>query len=94
VRPVLPRDVLSVDQPQIGLIDERSRLQTVPDALMADVPPRDAVEFGIDQRDEALEGVLVAFAPFEQQSSDLRGVVGNGAILVLKPIIWPFNLLR
>src|SRR5205814_612227 len=83
VRAVLPRDVLRGNQPQIGLIDERRRLQTVPDGLMTDVLPRDAMELVVDQRDQSIERALVPLAPFEEQSGDfgLRGRQG----LILGP---------
>ena len=74
VRAVLPRHVVSGNQPQIRLVDERRRLQTVTDGLMTDVPPRDAMEFIVDERNQPFEGTVVALAPFEQQSGHFCGV--------------------
>jgi len=42
---------------------------------------RDPVELSMDERDQALEGTLVAPAPFEQQRGDFRRVFRNPAIL-------------
>jgi hypothetical protein len=40
-----------------------------------------ADELVVDERDQLLEGTLVALSPFEQSSGDLRVVVSNPAIL-------------
>lgn len=78
---VVPRDVLRVDQPEIRLVDERRRLETVSRTLSCHTAPRDPVELPMDERNQSLEGTLVALPPFEKQPGDLRGVVGNAAIL-------------
>jgi len=44
------------------------------------------MELVVDERDQLIEGALVALSPSEQQSGDLRVVVSNPAIL------GPFNL--
>jgi hypothetical protein len=41
------------------------------------------MELRVDERNQAVEGTLVATPPFEQQTRDGRGVVRNAAILGL-----------
>ena len=85
MRAVVPLDRLPVDQADVGLVDERRRLEAVPHALARHAASRDPVELLMDERDQLLEGALVALSPSEQQSGDLRVVVGNPGILS------PFN---
>ena len=77
----MPRNRLSVDQPEIRFVDEGRRLQTVPHAFSRHASSRDAVEFLVDERDQSLEGALVAPTPFEQQPGDPRVGIRNPAIL-------------
>jgi hypothetical protein len=42
---------------------------------------RDPVEFLMHERDQSLEGALVALPPFEQQPGDLRLMFNNPDIL-------------
>ena len=81
MRAVVPRHVFRVDQPQIRFVDERRRLEAVPGTLSRHAAPRDLVELPVDERNQSLEGGLVALSPFQKQSGDLRGVVSNSAIL-------------
>jgi hypothetical protein len=60
---VLPRDILTVDQPQIGFIDQCGRLQNVAGALGCHVAAGYAVQFSMDQRHELIQGHLVAAVP-------------------------------
>ena len=72
VRAVLPRHVVRIDQPQIGLVDERRRLEAVPDALAGHAAPRDLVELVMDERNQLLEGGFIALAPREEERRHLR----------------------
>jgi len=74
---ILPRDGFRVDQPEIGLVDERRGLKAVVDPLAPDVALRDAMQLLVNQRDEALQRILVSLSPFEQQAGDLGGVSRN-----------------
>ena len=78
---VLPCDVLCVHPPQIRLVHKRGGLQTVPNALVTHVLPRDTMEFVVDERSQLLERLFVALPPFQQQSGNFRGTVRNTAIL-------------
>ena len=86
MRAVLPLDVFGVDQPQIRLVDERRRLKAVPGTLSCHAASRDLVELPVDERNQSVEGGLVALPPFQKQPGDLRGVVRNAAIL--SPFAW------
>ena len=44
MRPVLPRNILGIDEAQIGFIDERRRLQAVPRTLSGHTPSRDPLK--------------------------------------------------
>ena len=74
---VAPRDILRVDQPEIGLVDEDRGLEAVTRALSRHAALRDLVEFPVDERNQSLEGTLVAPPPFEKEPGDSRGVRRN-----------------
>ena len=85
VRAILPRDVLHVDQPQVRLVDQRRRLEAVARTLAGHAAAGDPVQLAVDERNQPLEGVLVALSPFQQQSGDLGGWLGDVVILRLSP---------
>ena len=74
---VLPVDLLRTYQAQIGLIDERGRLQAVPGSLASHAATRDAMQLLVDERHQLLEGSIVAPAPGEQQGGDAAGSFRN-----------------
>jgi hypothetical protein len=41
----------------------------------------------MDERDQLVEGALVALSPFDQQPGDVRRGFGNVAILVLSQVL-------
>lgn len=88
MRTVVPLDRFSVDQAHKRLVDECRRLEAVPDTLSRHAAPGDPVELVVDERNQAVEGTLVALAPFEQQSGDVGGVSRSVTILD------PFPALR
>jgi hypothetical protein len=65
MRTVVPLDSFSVDQANKSLVDERRRLEAMPDTLSRHAAPGDAVKFLVDERNQAVEGTLVALAPLE-----------------------------
>ena len=81
MRAVVPLDRLPVDETDVGLVDERRCLQAVPHALSRHAALRDPMELLMDQRDQSLEGTLVAVSPLDQKSSGLRVVMSNLGIL-------------
>ena len=81
MRAVVPLDRLAVDQANIRLVDERRRLEAMTHALSRHAASRDPVEFLMDERDQSLEGALVALSPFEEQPGDVRVGIRNPGIL-------------
>ena len=71
---VVPCNILRVDQPEIGLVDEHGCLEAVTRALSRHAALRDPVQFLVDERNQSLEGSLVAPPPFEKEPGDFRGV--------------------
>ena len=66
MRPVLPLDVFDVDEPQVGLVDERRGLKRVAGPLVAHVPSRNPAQLVVDERDELIEGGLLSASPGQQ----------------------------
>ena len=81
MRAVPPWNVLGIDEPQICFVDQRRRLKAVPGTLSCHAPSRDLVKLPLYERNQPVEGGLIALTPSEQQSGGLRGVVRNVAIL-------------
>ena len=71
VRAAPPVDVPLFDEAQVGLVHERRRLQRVPGALEAKPAGGDPAQFGVDQRQQAIEGVPIALTPAVEQRGDL-----------------------
>lgn len=78
---VPPGHVLGIDESQIRFVDQRRRLEAVPSPLSRHAPSGDLVQLQLYERNQPVEGGLVALTPSEQQSGGLRGVVWNVAIL-------------
>ena len=66
VPPVLPVDLVNVEQSEIRLIDERRRLQCMVRTLLRHVAPRQAPQLLVDQRHQLVQGGCVASPPCEQ----------------------------
>ena len=64
--PVIPCDGFRINQSKIRLVDERRGLQAVIGALAADVALGDSMQFCVDERNQPLEGLLVALRPLSQ----------------------------
>ena len=84
MRPVLPRNRLPFDKPDVGFIDENGRLEGVTSALASHTALRDLMKFPLDERNQLLEGVLVAFPPLQKQPGDRRRRIRNLDILNLE----------
>jgi hypothetical protein len=74
---VVPRDVFRVDEPKVRLVDQYRCLEALAGALSRHAAPRDLLEFSMDQRNQSLEGTLVALPPFEKEPGDSGGVLRN-----------------
>lgn len=80
VRAIRPPDALQVDQPQIRLIDQSSRLQAMTGTLPGHVLPRELAQFLVHQRNELIEGICFAPAPGEQQPGQVLGGCHPGIV--------------
>jgi hypothetical protein len=76
---VVPRDVFRIDQAEVRLVDQRRCLKAVALALAGHAPPRDLVEFPLNQRNQSLEGRLVALPPFEKKLGNPRRAFRNAS---------------
>ena len=86
---VLPARVLPVDQPQVGFVDQRRRLQEVARPLSRHVARREAVQLLLDHRRQRVERGLVASAPGHEQLGDIGGGVHGrfpGPSLTNRPV--------
>jgi hypothetical protein len=73
VRPIPPVDVPLVNEPQKYLVNERSRLERVARSLTPEMPRRHPAQLGVDERQQLIEGTLVAATPVPEQRRDLTG---------------------
>ena len=71
VRAVLPVHLLDIDEPQVGLVDERRGLQAMAAPFTAHASPGDLLQLPLHERNHPAEGRLVAVSPREQQLGDL-----------------------
>ena len=60
---VLPVHVRVVDQPQVGFVDQRRRLQAVAGLFALQAVVRQTVELVVDNRGQPSERALVAVGP-------------------------------
>jgi hypothetical protein len=67
---VLPADVCLINQSQVGLVNQRGRLQGVARTLATHVVVGQPVQFVMDQWDEFVIGGSIAIAPVLKQSGD------------------------
>jgi hypothetical protein len=74
---ILPRHILDVYEPQIGLVHEGGRLKTVTRTLVRHLPLRNLVELAMHKRDQLLKGAFIAFRPLQQQPGDLWRFVSD-----------------
>ena len=70
MRAVVPCHVLGVDEAEVRLVDQGGCLEAVSRMLPGRVPPRDVVELSMYERNQLLEGMVIALAPSEQQAGD------------------------
>ena len=72
VGPVLPSHRPLVDELEEGLVDERRRLQGVVQALFSQVAGRELPQLTVDLRQQPVERLLLAIAPFLEEPCDLN----------------------
>jgi hypothetical protein len=77
VRPVLPRDTLLPDQPEIGLVNECCRLKRVIATLLSQVGGRPPTKLRVDEWSELIACAQVAAPPRLQQGADANRGAAN-----------------
>ena len=68
---VLPVHALVIDQPQVGFVDQRRRLQAVAGALAPHVVVRQTTELVVDDRHQEGERTLIPVAPRPEKRADV-----------------------
>lgn len=64
MRAVMPRHIFGVNETQIRFVDQRRCLEAMPSTLSCHAPSRDLVKLPLDERNQSVEGGLVALTPF------------------------------
>ena len=77
----MPRHIFGINESQIRFVDQRRCLEAMPSTLSGHASSRDLMKLPLYERNQSVEGGLVALTPFQKESRSLRGVVGNIAIL-------------
>jgi hypothetical protein len=67
VRTVVPLETFLTGEFEIRLVNQRRGLQRVAGAFLTHLSARDAAQFGMNQREELIEGRPVASAPIGEQ---------------------------
>jgi hypothetical protein len=67
VRAVLPLHLALVDELEVRLVDEGGGLEGVVGALAPQVARGELMQFAVDEREQVLQRVAVAAAPFQEE---------------------------
>jgi hypothetical protein len=70
MRPIVPRHV-EAPKTEIGLVHQRRRLEGMAGTLRAQMPGRNGTELRINQRQEALQGMVIPLLPGAKIFRDL-----------------------
>ena len=81
MRPVLPVDVLDIDQAQIGFVDQFGRLHAVVRTLALQAPAGDAPQLVVDERHQRIQSRLVSLAPGSEENGQLVARAQDSCIL-------------
>src|SRR6185436_11511506 len=73
VRAVLPGDLALVEQPDVGLVRERRRLERVARAFAPKVAAGETAHLVVHEREERVQRALVALTPAKERSGDIGG---------------------
>jgi len=77
---IAPVGAVLFHQAQIGLVHQGRGLKRVPDTLRLQVVARHAAQFPVYQRDQPLEGVLVAALQLVEQKSHFAGGICDAGL--------------
>jgi hypothetical protein len=80
MRAIVPVDVPLIDETQIHLMDERSRLQGMTGPFAAKLTRGDAAQLGVDERKQLMECFGIAATPVAEKRGDVP-TRGNDRIL-------------
>ena len=83
MRAILPLNLLHLDEPQIRLVDERRRLQRVPDPLTLHVARRQTAQLLVHERQQRVERIGFAPVPGEEQRRRVRRWLENARFYAL-----------
>ncbi len=75
MRPVLSIERPLVNQPQIGLMNQRCALQGMPRTFPLEMVPRDVAQFLVDERNQGLQRFFVARFPAYDQLANRVGML-------------------
>ena len=78
VRTALPIHTVVAGQTHVGFVDQRSRLQRMPHALVAHVVPRQPPQLVKNERDQLLGGALVALLDALEKGGNFAVELGHG----------------
>ena len=67
VRAILPPDATNINEPEVGLVDERRGLENVARTFASHLPLCQATQFVVHEREQLLQGSGVAVPPLDQQ---------------------------
>ena len=73
VRAILPLDAANINQLEVDLVDEGGGLQHVVRTLAGHVPLGDALELAVHEREQLLDGPVVAGSPFDEEGGHVVG---------------------
>ncbi len=73
MRAIFPVQISLVNQPHVGLVDQRRSLERVVRTLQSHVPVGQPVKFLMDERRQSVERRFVSIAPIHEQLGNLSG---------------------
>ena len=83
VRSILPLNLPDIDQPEICLLDQDSRLQRMTRSFAPHPGSGEAMKFVVNDRNQVIQGFAVAAPPGVQQTGDVRPWRDNHTLWVV-----------
>src|SRR5664279_87951 len=78
---ILPLHVLVIHQPHVGFVDQSGGLQTMTEALTSHVASREAMEFVINDRRQAVESDSISITPSPEKLGHLTTRWRSGLVV-------------
>ena len=79
----MPADASAFDEAQIDFVDERGRLEAVPEVLSRHLATSNPMQLVVDDRDQPVECRVIALSPCNEESRDVRRGCRDGGILTV-----------